>query len=143
MGIAIVILGILSLVISVLGTFLFGNLGAIFAGMLAAAAIAVGFLRIRKQGKGGIGAFGILSGVIAVCLALLVSRGMTGALTELHTKALEAKPDGLWVQVAEQTDDGFLGMISRMPKDEANLQLLMDELNELNLSEGDAPAQSN
>lgn len=144
MGIATVILGILSLVCSLIGTFLFGKAGAIFAGVLAAAAIVVGFVRLRKQGKAGSGVFGMIAGVLAIMMALSINSGMKAVFTELHTKAIESKPDGLWAQVSVQTDDGFVGLISRMPKDEAKLQALMDEMNELNLSEKDAaaPAQS-
>ena len=50
----------------------------------------------------------------------------------MHRNALEYKPDGLWAQVSENTSHGVMGMISALPKDEATLNALVEEINELN-----------
>lgn len=130
MGILGVILGIAAVVCSLLGTFLFGTTGAIIAAVLAAAAIVLAFLKRKKDGKGGI--VGIVIGVLAVILAFSMSSTWSNAFMELHKKAVEYKPDGLWAQVSEDTNNGLMGIIKNLPTDEATMNALVDEMNELN-----------
>lgn len=130
MGILGVILGIAAIVCAFLGTFLFGTTGAIIAAVLAAAAIVLAFLKRKKDGKGGI--FAIVIAVLAVVLAISMSSTWSNAFNELHKKAVEMKPDGLWAQVSEKTDGGFMGLINNLPRDEATLNALIEEMNELN-----------
>ena len=130
MGILAVVLGLLAIVCALLGTFLFGTTGAIIAAVLAVVAIALAFLKRKKDGKGGIA--GIVIAVLAVILAFSLSSVWTRMFTELHNKALEVKPDGLWAQASENTDKGLMGIISNMPKDEASMNALVEEMNELN-----------
>ena len=130
MGILAVVLGLLAIVCALLGTFLFGTTGAIIAAVLAVVAIALAFLKRKKDGKGGIA--GIVIAVLAVILAFSLSSVWTSMFTELHNKALEVKPDGLWAQASENTDKGLMGIISNMPKDEASMNALVEEMNELN-----------
>lgn len=47
-------------------------------------------------------------------------------------RALELKPDGLWAQVSEDTGNGLMGIIKKLPADEAAMNALVDEMNELN-----------
>ena len=65
MGVLAVILGILALACGVLATFLFGTTGAIVAGALAVGAIVLGFLKRRKDGKGGIPAI-VIAGLALI-----------------------------------------------------------------------------
>lgn len=130
MGILGVILGIAAVVCALLGTFLFGTTGAIIAAVLAAAAIVLAFLKRKKDGKGGI--VGIVIGVLAVILAFSMSSTWSNAFKELHKKAVEYKPDGLWAQVSEDTNNGLMGIIKNLPTDEATMNALVDEMNELN-----------
>ena len=130
MGILGVILGIAAVVCAFLGTFLFGTTGAIIAVVLAAAAIVLAFLKRKKDGKGGI--FAIVIAVLAVVLAISMSSIWSNAFTELHKKAVEMKPDGLWAQVSEDTNNGLMGIINKLPTDEATMNALVDEMNELN-----------
>ncbi|MBR3015896.1 MAG: O-antigen ligase family protein [Clostridia bacterium] len=130
MGILGVILGIAAAVCALLGTFLFGTTGAIIAAVLAAAAIVLAFLKRKKDGKGGIAAIAIA--VVAVILAFSMSSTWSNAFKELHKKAVEYKPDGLWAQVSEDTSNGLMGIIKNLPTDEATMNALVDEMNELN-----------
>ena len=130
MGILGVILGIAAVVCALLGTFLFGTTGAIIAVVLAAAAIVLALLKRKKDGKGGIAAIAIA--VVAVILAFSMSSTWSNAFKELHKKAVEYKPDGLWAQVSEDTNNGLMGIIKNLPTDEATMNALVGEMNELN-----------
>ena len=130
MGILAVVLGILAIVCAFFATFLFGTTGAIVAAVLAVAAVVLAFLKRKKDGKGGIAA--IVIAVLAVILAFSLSSVWSRTFTELHKKALEVKPDGLWAQVSEKTYGGLMGLISGLPTDEASMNTLIEEMNELN-----------
>ena len=130
MGILGVILGIAAVVCALLGTFLFGTTGAIIAAVLAAAAIVLALLKRKKDGKGGIAAIAIA--VVAVILAFSMSSTWSNVFKELHKKAVEYKPDGLWAQVSEDTNNGLMGIIKNLSTDEATMNALVDEMNELN-----------
>ena len=45
---------------------------------------------------------------------------------------MEVKPDGLWAQASEDASGGLMGIINKLPQDEASLNALMEEMNELN-----------
>ena len=130
MGVLSVILAILAVGGAVLATFLFGTAGAIAVGVLAAIAVVLGILKRKRDGKGGIAA--IVISVIAIVLAIALASVWSSMFGELHKKAVEYKPDGMWAQISEKTDGGIMGIISRLPSDEAGLNALMDEMNELN-----------
>lgn len=130
MGVLGVILGILAIVCAFIATFLFGTTGAIIAAVLAAAAIVLAVLKRKKDGKGGIAA--IVIGTLAIILAFSMSSTWSKVFTELHTKAVKVKPDGLWAQVSEDASSGLVGIINKLPTDEASLNTLVEEMNELN-----------
>ena len=130
MGIVAVILGILAVACAFLATALFGTAGGIIAGVLVALAIVLGFLKRKKDGKGGV--TGIVVGALAVLLALSMTAMWSNLYKELHDKAVEYKPDGLWAQVSENTNGGMIGIISKLPTDEGSMNALIDEINELN-----------
>jgi len=130
MGILAVILSLLAVACALLATMLFGTTGGIIAGVLAAVAIALGVYKRIKDKKGGIAA--IVIGAIAVVLAFSMTNVTTTMFKTLHEKALQYKPDGLWAQVSENTTGGFMGIVKNLPQDEATLNALVDEMNELN-----------
>ena len=130
MGILAVILGLLAIVCSLLATALFGTTGGIITAVLAAAAIVLSILKRKKDKKGGIPA--IVIGILAAILAFSMTSMWSNAFKELHQKAVEFKPDGLWAQVSENTDGGMMGIISQLPTDEASLNAFVEEMNELN-----------
>jgi len=130
MGIAAVILGIIAIGLAFFATALFGITGGIIAGVLAAVAIILGILKKKKEGKGGIA--GIVIGVLAVIMAFAMTNTWSAAFRELHDKAVQYKPDGLWAQVSENTNGGLMGIVSQLPRDEASLNAFMEEMEELN-----------
>ena len=123
MGILAAVLGILAIVCAVFATFLFGATGGIIAGVLAV-------LKRKKDGKGGIAA--IVIGGLAIIMAIGLAGTWSNVFSELHRKAVEYKPDGLWAQASENTNGGIMGIISKLPMDEASMDALVEEMNELN-----------
>ena len=113
MGILGVILGIVAVACAVLATALFGTTGCIITVVVAVVAALLGVLKRKKDRKGGIAAI-----VIAV-------------LT-VHDKAVELMPDGLWAQASEDNKHGLMGIISKLPTDDASLNKLVEEMNALN-----------
>ena len=130
MGVFAVVLAVLAVLCGVFGTMFFGTAGVIATVVLAAAAVLLGFLKRKKAGRGGIPAF-VIAG-IALVLALSLSSVWSSAFKALHEKAVKYKPDGLWAQLSENTDGGLMGILSRLPDDEATLDALQKETNELN-----------
>ncbi len=132
MGILGVILGLVAIVCAFLATFIFGTIGGVIAGVLAAGAIALGFLKRKKNdGKGGKAAMVI--GVLAIVMSISLTNAWSNVFTKLHDKAVEVKPDGLWAQVVENTNGGLMGIIKNLPNDEATMNALVDEMTELNV----------
>ena len=139
MGILGVIIGILAVVAAVLATFLFGSTGAIITVILAVIAIALGIVKRVKTRKGGIAA--IVIAVLAVVLSFGLANNWSNVFKELHNKAVELMPDGMWAQASEDTGHGIMGIIGKLPKDEASLNKLVEEMNELNKLTDDAQKQ--
>ena len=130
MGILSVILAILAVASSFLATMLFGSTGGIITLIVAALAIALGVFKRIKDKKGGIA--GIAIGVLAVVLAFSMTNVWSRAFKDLHDKAVALKPDGLWAQASEDTNNGLMGIVNKLPKDEASVNALVEEMNELN-----------
>ncbi|MBQ9324603.1 MAG: hypothetical protein IJ246_02415 [Clostridia bacterium] len=130
MGILGVILGILAVLCALLATFLFGTTGTVIAVVLAAAAIILAVVKRSKDKKGGIPA--IVIAVFAVILAFSMSSAWSKVFSDMHKTAVEFKPDGLWAQASEDSSGGLFGIIKKLPQDEASLNALVQEMNELN-----------
>jgi len=130
MGIPGVILGILAVVCALLATFLFGSTGCIITVVLAVVAILLGILKRRKDHKGGIAA--IVIAVLAIVMGLGLNSTWASMFQTLHDKAVEYKPDGMWAQVSDDTTHGIIGLVKNLPTDDASLNALVEEMNELN-----------
>ena len=130
MGILGVILGILAVVCAGLATFLFGTTGCIITVVLAAVAILLGILKRRNDKKGGIAA--IVIAVLAIIIAFGLTNTWSNMFKELHNKAVETMPDGLWAKASDDINGGLMGVIRKIPTDEASLNALVEEMNELN-----------
>lgn len=129
MTVLAVILGILAIICALLGTFLFGITGMIIAGVLGAVALGLGiYLKIKTRKGGG----AILCGVIAIALAISVNNTMANTFGDLHQKALQYKPDGLWAQASVDTGHGIMGVLSSFPMEEDAMNAMLQEMNELN-----------
>ena len=131
MGILAVLLGIVAAACALMATFLFGTTGGIVAGVLAAAAIVLGFVKRKKDGRGGVP--GIVVGALALLMAFSLTSVWSMTFRTLHETAVQYKPDGLWAQVTESFDSGVTGIMQRLPsQDESTIKALTDEMNELN-----------
>ncbi len=130
MGVAAGILGIVAAALGFFATFLFGTVGGIVAGVFAVLAIVLGILKKKKEGKGGIA--GTVIGAVALVLTISLTAFWSGAFKEMHKKAVQYKPDGLWAKVTEKTDGGMMGIIKQLPTDEASINALLQEMEELN-----------
>ena len=131
MGILAVLLGIVAAACVLMATFLFGTTGGIVAGVLAAAAIVLGFVKRKKDGRGGVP--GIVVGALALLMAFSLTSVWSMTFRTLHETAVQYKPDGLWAQVTESFDSGVTGIMKRLPsQDESTIKALTDEMNELN-----------
>lgn len=130
MGIIAVILGILAVACAALATFLFGTTGGIVAGVIGGCALLLAVFKRIKTGKGGKAAMVISA--LAIYMAFSLTSTWSAAFTNLHNKALEYRPDGLWAQVTENTDGGLMGIMGNLPNDEATLNTLVEEMNDLN-----------
>ena len=108
MGIAAVILGLLGILLALLATFLFGTVGGVIAGALGVLAIVLGFLKRRRDQKGGIPAIviGTLDGFRSADRdAINLMRSMGASRTQIfrHIKLPNALPNffsGLRITVA-------------------------------------------
>lgn len=129
MGILSVILAILAVVCAFLATMLFGTTGGVITLIVAAVAIALALFKRVKTKKGGIA--GIAISVLAVVLAFSMTSAWSNMYKELHNKAVELKPDGLWAQASVDTNNGLMGIIKNLPQDETSLNALVEEMSEL------------
>lgn len=125
-----IILGIIAILCAVFATFLFGTVGGIIAGLLGAGAIVLGFLKRKKDGKGGIGAIAV--GALSLIMAISLTGTWSTMFSDIHKKAADNMPDSLWAQVSEETNGGLMGIINRLPQDEASINQLVEEMQELN-----------
>ena len=129
MGIIGVILGIIAILSGLLATFIFGTTGLIITLVLAAAAIALGIIKRVRSNKGGIPA--IVIGVLALLIGFGANSFWGTMFHELHDRAVEYMPDGLWAQYTEDYTHGIMGILSNLPTDEASLNKVIDEMNQL------------
>lgn len=136
MGVFAVIVALLAVMCGLFGTLFFGTTGLIITGVLAGLAILLGILKRNKTQKGGIA--GIVIAALALIMAFSMNNVWSSMFKDMHSKALQYKPDGLWAKVSEKTDGGIFGLISNMPSDEATMNALVEEMNELNKLTTDA-----
>ena len=129
MGIFGVILGIIAILSGLLATFIFGTTGLIITLVLAAAAIALGIIKRVRTKKGGIPA--IVIGVLALLIGFGANNFWGTMFQSLHDRAVEYMPDSLWAEVSEDYTHGVMGIVSNLPTDEASLNKIIDEMNQL------------
>ena len=129
MGILAVILSIIALLCGILLTFMLGTTGLIITLVLAAAAIVLAIVKRTRDKKGGIPA--IVIGILAILIGFGVNAFWGTVFESLHERAEEYMPNGLWAQVSEDYTHGVMGIIKNMPQDEADLNKVLEEMNQL------------
>ncbi|MBR6119397.1 MAG: hypothetical protein IKQ04_03650 [Oscillospiraceae bacterium] len=123
-----VVLGFLGIAAAILLTFATGVIGGGIAVLLGVIGLILG-IKTRKKGGKGMGAIvvGVLCVIIAVILTFTTIAGMAG----LRDKAKELKPDSIFAKYAESPYLGAIGIILNMPQDEASMEALQQELQQL------------
>ena len=125
-----VVLGIFGILAALLLTLTTGIVGGGIAIILGLIAVLLG-LKARKLGGKGIGA--IIVGAIAVILAISMTVSSISAMKAMKTEAAKKNLD-----IAKYIDKpylGLMGVIMSLPKDEATLNELMEQLNSLSETE--------
>ena len=130
-----IVLGIIGIVLALPLPFFFGVIGGAVAGILGLAGIALGFAA-RKGGR-GIGA--IVSGALAFLLAIMITVSVISLFTEMKRIANETDQAPLVAQTLKEPSLGAMGMIMNMPKDEADLQTMIDQMEILNQLRSEEP----
>ena len=125
-----VVLGIFGILAALLLTLTTGIVGGGIAIILGLIAVLLG-LKARKLGGKGIGA--IIVGAIAVILAISMTVSSISAMKAMKTEAAEKN-----LEIAKYIDKpylGLMGVIMSLPKDEATLNELVEQLNSLSETE--------
>ncbi len=124
-----VVLGILGILIALFATLLTGIIGGIVAGVLGIAALLIGFFGKKNGGK-GIG--GIVTGALAIILAIAMTVSSVRVYQTMKDKAAEyADEFPLVVKTLDNPSLGMIGMLTNMPKDESSSQELIDQFNKI------------
>ena len=121
MGVLSVVLAILALLVSFFGVVLYGNIAGYIAIALAVVAGVLGFMKRKKDGKGGIPA--IVIGVLAIILAFSLIGTTETLVKQLKDEIIKSTGDKYqmtqkYVDKAK-TDNGFMGFITSMLADVA------------------------
>ncbi len=123
-----IVLGVIGILIALFLALFTGVIGGGIAIVLGIIAVLLGIGAFRKGSKGG-GIVAILSGVAAVLLAVLLTSTAMTAVKEIKKQAEEKN-----LEIAQYVNKpylGILGIIMDLPKDEAKLNELMEQLNQL------------
>lgn len=134
-----IVLAILAILIALFMTLLTGVIGGGIALVLGVLAIVIGILGKKKGGK-GVGA--IVLGVIAVVMAIAMTLSSVNMLKALKVTAEKAKPGALIAQYCDDPYFGLAGIVAKMPKDQAGMEELMKELEELQALESAAATEA-
>ena len=123
-----IVLGIIGIVAALLLCLLAGIIGGAIAGAFGLAALLIG-ISSRKYGK-GMG--GIVTGVIAILLAVALTSASVNVYRDLQKKAEATGIAPLMSKYLNKPELGIVGLILNIPKDEASLDDLSKELDALN-----------
>ena len=121
------ILGLLGIAAALLLVMLTGVIGAAIAGALGLIALILG-IGARKTGK-GLGA--IITGVLAILLAVGLFAGTTKMMTMLKDEAVKTGKAPMVEKFMDKPYLGFLGMIMNMPTNEADVDELVRQIKSL------------
>ena len=122
------VLGILGIAVALLLAFFTGAIGAGIAIILGIAAILLGISARRKSNK-GMGA--IVTGALAIILALVLMTTVTSLFTEMRNKAKELGTAPLVAEYMDKPYLGFLGMAMNLPDDEGTAEEFTKQLTDI------------
>ncbi len=131
-----IFLGLLGIIIALLLSFVTGAVATGVAVLLGLIAILLGV----KARRGGKGISAIITGGIAIVLAVLMLVTTIGTFNVMRDKAASSGVAPLLAKYIDKPYLGLVGVIISLPQDEATLQELIDEMNQLNELQTDVPA---
>lgn len=123
-----VILGILGILAALFLCLLTGVIGGAIAGVLGLGALLIGILGKKGGGK-GVG--GIITGALAILLAVILTVTSIASLKLMKEKAVEAGTAPLIEKYLDDPTMGLLGVALKIPQEEGSLEELTQELNTL------------
>ena len=123
------ILGVLGILAALLLCLMAGIIGGAVAGILGLAALLLGIFAMRKSDR-GLGA--VITGAIAIILAIALTVGVAGLLTNMKAKAVESGKAPLIEKYMSETNLGLVGIVLKLPTGDSGLMnQVMDEMNYL------------
>lgn len=131
------VLGILGILIGLFLCLVAGIVTGAVAFLLGVLAIILG-IGAKKNQNGGVGA--IIVGVLAIVVSIASTLFITGTFQMLREKAVETQTAPLVEKYLDKPYLGIMGVAMNMPKDEAGIQELVDQLNKLIQEDGGATA---
>ena len=123
------VLGILGILCALFLAFLTGVIGGGIALVLGLAALLLGIFA-SKSGSRGVGA--IVTGAIAIFLAVIITIVSVSTFSTLQSKAAESGNTPLMAKYLGRPELGFIGLLMSIPSDEGSANELVEELNYLN-----------
>ena len=128
------VLGIIGILASFPAAMLFGVIGGGVCALLGLIAIILGAKAKRGGRKGGAA---VVFGVIAIVLAALMTCMVVVGIKGMQQKAAETGTAPLIEKYADDPYLGIMGILNKIPKDEATFDQLMEQLNQLNSLTGE------
>ncbi|MCR5586236.1 MAG: hypothetical protein K6F77_01740 [Lachnospiraceae bacterium] len=118
-----ILLGILGILISLVLCIVLGVPGGVVSGVLGLLAIIIGASAKPKKGIGG-----IVTGVIAIILALVMTGASVAMISLLHSNAEKSGNAPHVLKYTEKTTNGIYGIFSAATKDNFSTDDLQKEL---------------
>ena len=123
------VLGVLGILAALLLCLMAGIIGGAVAGILGLAAVLLGIFAMRKSDR-GVGA--VITGAIAIILAIALTVGVAGLLTGMRAKAVESGKAPLIEKYMTETNLGLVGIALKLPtRDSGLMKQVVDEMNYL------------
>ena len=119
-----IVIGIIGIAAAVFLGLLGGVGGGVIGGMLGLVAILIG-IGARRSGR-GMGA--IVTGTLAIILAISISIGVTNLFTRAYEHAQTVEEAPLVAKYLDKPHLGLIGLLMNLPKDEASLDEFVDQL---------------
>ncbi len=123
-----IVLGILGILIGIVTPLVFGLIGGGIGLLLGIGAVLLGIFASASGKRTA----AIILGALAILASIIMSVTSVNIMKELRVKAQES---GIAPTIAEFCTNpymGLIGVVTSMPQDEASLNKVMDEFNQLN-----------
>ena len=132
------ILGFLGITSALLLAIYTGVIGGGIALILGLAAVIIG----ARAGRCGRGIPPIIAGVLSIMLGGVMSVISVSAVEILHKRAVETGQAPLVAEYAENPFFGIMGVVLKIPKDEAVVQELMNQIDAMDALDSGAETEA-